>query len=303
MQKLLHICAIFLVTGLVGCVSPMQTPEENKINGDLLQKQISQLDKSKMLDITTSKIENASDKSLLKTKGIYLGIALDGASPAFEGDIKRVEELLFSKITTGPSLILSNYTANAHIYPRADLITIPIAAKAVGDFVLNKPVKQPTLAVVNISAHGKTNLLHKRVGTYREQSQLTGEYLQKILLDVDSSNTTPMLLIISACYSGSLIPILSAPNRIIITASASDRNSFGCGSTSKNTVFTQFLLDKEINVNLSLYEFFAAALKRITDHENEKKYTNSLPQIFIGEKMQKLYQAPINKWHEVLTLQ
>jgi hypothetical protein len=305
------LCSILLGT-LTGCVSPIQTPEENKKNNDLLAKQISQLSIYSFTEMSKNASLDEVSRSKSFVKGIYFGIALDGASPAFEGDIKRVEELLFTKIATGPSLLLSNNSATVQIYPRADFNTIPTAAKAIETYIkefessnikankIDKNSKQSLLTVINFSSHGRKNQLHTRIGSNRIQGEITGEYLQKILADIDGLNRTPMLLIISACYSGSFIPLLAAPNRIIITAAASDKSSFGCGPTSKNTVFTQFLLDEEIDKNLSLNDFFTAALKRITTHENKMKFSNSLPQISVGENMKDLYNSPIYKWADIL---
>lgn len=312
MQFLSLILCSFILGALTGCVSPIQTPEENKKNYDLLTHQISLLSKRRPVEILKNSSSDKTPQTAPLINGIYLGIALDGASPAFEGDIKRVEELLFSKIITGPSILLSNHSAMRQIYPRADFNTIPAASKAVGTYINdfeninenaiknNGAKKEPLFAVVNLSSHGRSNQLHTRIGSNRIQGEITGEYLQKILADIDGLNSTPMLLIISACYSGSFIPLLAAPNRIIITAAASDKSSFGCGPISKNTVFTQFLLDKEIDKNLSLNDFFAAAFKRITAHENQMKYSNSFPQISVGANMKDLYNSPINKWSNIL---
>jgi hypothetical protein len=312
MKKLSFIlCSIVLGT-LTGCISPIQTPEENKNNNELLAKQISQLSTHAFKEIPKQASLNEASQNPSFVKGIYLGVALDGASPAFEGDIKRVEELLFAKIATGPSLLLSNNSATTQIYPRADFNTIPTAAKAIQTYIkefesssikankIDKNSKQSLLTVINFSSHGRKNQLHTRIGSNRIQGEITGEYLQKILTDIDGLNRAPMLLVISACYSGSFIPLLAAPNRIIITAAASDKSSFGCGPTSKNTVFTQYLLDEEIDKNLSLHDFFAAALIRITAHENKMKFSNSSPQIFVGENMKDLYNSPINKWSVIL---
>jgi hypothetical protein len=47
----------------------------------------------------------------------------------------------------------------------------------------------------------------------------------------------PTAVIVSACYSGVFVPALKAPNRMVFTAAAADRSSFGCGAADKYTFF------------------------------------------------------------------
>ncbi len=47
----------------------------------------------------------------------------------------------------------------------------------------------------------------------------------------------PAVVIVSACFSGIFVPALEAPNRIVLTAAAADRASFGCGQLDKYTYF------------------------------------------------------------------
>jgi hypothetical protein len=47
----------------------------------------------------------------------------------------------------------------------------------------------------------------------------------------------PAVVIVSACYSGVFVDRLKAPDRIVLTAAAKDRSSFGCGATDRYTYF------------------------------------------------------------------
>jgi len=47
----------------------------------------------------------------------------------------------------------------------------------------------------------------------------------------------PTVVIVSACFSGVFVPVLAAPNRMIMTAARPDRTSFGCGETFRYTFF------------------------------------------------------------------
>ena len=55
--------------------------------------------------------------------------------------------------------------------------------------------------------------------------------------------SVPTVVIVSACYSGSFAaPPMTAPNRVVLTASRADRPSFGCQADRTFTVFDECLL-------------------------------------------------------------
>lgn len=53
----------------------------------------------------------------------------------------------------------------------------------------------------------------------------------------------PTVIVVSACFSGVFVPVLAAPNRLILTAARSDRTSFGCGEQFKYTYFDQCFIE------------------------------------------------------------
>ncbi len=233
------------------------------------------------------------------TPGVYLGLALDGQSPAFDGDIRRARDRLFLQIASGPVLLLSNLKAEPDVEPHADMRTMPTVAKAAGRW-LNKHAlqyKTPALAVVIIGAHGGDDMLVLRLAEEPLRSVVRGDYLQAFLNDLGDG---PAVIIISACHSGSFIPALRAPNRIIITAAAADRVSFGCGKNSTSTVFMQALLDKELNRSLSMNELFMQARNRVIGLEMRLKMEHSLPQIDVGADMEAFASTPIARWPTAL---
>ncbi|HLI66831.1 MAG TPA: C13 family peptidase [Caulobacteraceae bacterium] len=58
----------------------------------------------------------------------------------------------------------------------------------------------------------------------------------------DACGARPTVVIVSACYSGAFIPPLSSPDRMVLTAAAPDRTSFGCGESDIYTYFDTCLL-------------------------------------------------------------
>jgi hypothetical protein len=57
----------------------------------------------------------------------------------------------------------------------------------------------------------------------------------------------PSASILSTCYSGPFVPVLHGPQRVIMTAAAHNRNSFGCPYRDKNNYLIGNFLDEGRN--------------------------------------------------------
>lgn len=92
----------------------------------------------------------------------------------------------------------------------------------------------------------------------------------------------PTVLIISACFSGSLIPTLSGPQRMILTAARPDRSSFGCGESDKYPYFDACIL--EVLPTVDDFAALASAAKAcVAARETREKLSPpSEPQVMVG---------------------
>ena len=98
----------------------------------------------------------------------------------------------------------------------------------------------------------------------------------------DACGQRPVVVIISACFSGVFVPLLATPNRMILTAARPDRTSFGCGEADHYTYFDGCVLQE-----LDAARDFAALGHGVQDcvarHEQETHATPpSEPQLAIG---------------------
>ena len=278
---------ILMLALLAGCaLPPGYSREHRQINADLLDRALQPLQASPVV---------AADQPL----GVYMGVALDGASPAFDGDIRRARDRLFLQAASGPALLLSNLQAEPLSDPHADFATMPTAARAVGEWLKSQSgqAQGTPFAMVVIASHGGEDMLVVRAGKTQLLALIKGDYIRAFLNDLGA---VPTIVIISACHSGSLIPALHAPHRIIITAAAADRVSFGCGANSATTVFMQTLLDNKLNRSLSLDELFMQARSRVISYEMQVKIEHSLPQMDVGADMQAFASVPILQWSKPL---
>ena len=98
--------------------------------------------------------------------------------------------------------------------------------------------------------------------------------------------TRPTVIVLSACYSGSFVDALRAPNRMIMTAARRDRSSFGCGAGDTYPWFDACVLESlpQSSDFLELAHLSRACVSR---REAEAEIPlPSEPQLFIGAEMQ-----------------
>ncbi|MFP3489850.1 C13 family peptidase, partial [Staphylococcus sp. SIMBA_130] len=81
---------------------------------------------------------------------------------------------------------------------------------------------------LTLSSHGNEDIVQL------ENSPLAMDNLDATWLreTLDASGIRWRVIVISACYSGSFIDELASPTTVVITASATNKASFGCTNTA-----------------------------------------------------------------------
>ena len=102
---------------------------------------------------------------------------------------------------------------------------------------------------------------------------------------LDGAGIKWRIIVVSACYSGGFIEPLKDDYTLIMTASAADRTSFGCGSESEATYFGDALFQHALRFEDSFVKAFEQAKQRIAERERTEKRESSNPQLFVGDKM------------------
>jgi Peptidase C13 family len=259
----LRICWIASLVLLQACAtSPYSS--ENKARSDALLDQ----------QLTKVKSADASDAS---PRLFILAAALHDQSKAFRGDV----EGFTTKISTLHKNAISIRLANPTLGQTADL---PYATRE----NLDRAVKQmatamrPTdRAVVMFTTHGNVNVLGVNAGGQAFPS-LSGQNLKDILSPLERFDHG---IVISACYSGSLIPSLRHGSRWIMTAASAERTSFGCQFSGTQTYFMQALLDQSLNADKTLKQWHEQAKKSVTEREQREKLSpSSDPQLFLSRR-------------------
>jgi len=90
------------------------------------------------------------------------------------------------------------------------------------------------------------------------------------------------ILLLSACYSGVFVDPLSSEDTAILTASASNRSSFGCEAENDWTFFGDALINNALRSPQSLKEASLQANGMVAQWEASRRLLASLPQTRIG---------------------
>lgn len=272
---LLRICAFMLALWLGGCATtPYQG--DGKTQSDLLLQQ--QL--------------GTAEKTLAGQSGgriIFAGFAMHSQSKAFRNDVSTAEKAVLAIDPDAVIFKLSNpATGQEQSWPYATAENLATVFKKMG--AIARPQDK---VVVLISTHGNVNALAINFANQNYpyvNARVFNEWLAPL-------RGKPVLLLLSACHSGSFIEPLAGPTRVIMAAAASDRSSFGCQFQSKNTFFVDALLNQSNLPDRSLAELMMEAKSDIDRRERAQKLSPpSLPQMFIGSAAKDWANQPLKQW-------
>jgi hypothetical protein len=99
---------------------------------------------------------------------------------------------------------------------------------------------------------------------------------------LDDAGIRYRVVVVSACYSGGFVESLKDDDTLVVTASAPDRNSFGCSNEADFTYVGKAYFDEALRSTDSFIEAFDLAVPRIAARE-QQRLRPSNPQIFVGE--------------------
>jgi hypothetical protein len=103
---------------------------------------------------------------------------------------------------------------------------------------------------------------------------------------LDDAGIKWRIIVVSACYSGGWIDALKDERTLIMTASAANRRSFGCGTESDATYFGDALFQHALRFEDSFVKAFEQARERIAERERAEHVSPpSDPQLDVGTEM------------------
>jgi hypothetical protein len=258
---------------LGGCAtSPFQADAKNRSDGLLSQQ------------LATAKGASSNAPRLW-----FAGFGLHSGSTAFKLDVAGFATLAKKIDPNVGSVLLTNPAPSQPVdWPYATPDNIETVLKELG-----ASMKSSDVAVVLLTTHGNVNLLAFNANNV-EYSPIYAASLRQWFTPL---NANRVIVIVSACYSGSLINALTGPNRIVLTAAARDRVSFGCQPSSTNTFFVEELLKAMGDTSKSLEAAFESTKVGVARKETAMKLSPpSLPQISIPPSQTAFSKKPMSEW-------
>jgi hypothetical protein len=225
-------------------------------------------------------LDDLADERRGVTDLYYVGFAPYAAEDVFRKDMELARELFDQRFdTAGRSIVLINNPRTVLEQPMATVTNLRATLKEIGATI----DRDDDVVMVYLESHGGRK--HDLAVAFPplELDQLTPETLRVML---DEAAIKWRIIVVSACYSGGYVEPLKDDFTLILTASATDRTSFGCGTESNATYFADALFQHALRFEDSFVKAFAQARERIAQHEQEQKVSPpSDPQIYVGDEM------------------
>ena len=206
----------------------------------------------------------------------FIGVAGYATQDVFMREVNAVDALLAERFgTRGHSIRLINNRRTALESPIASRTALAEVLKHVG--ALMNPDEDVLLLF--LTSHGSRDQKLSLQFHPLQLADLTPADLRRML---DEASIRNRVVIVSACYSGGYVEALKDDDTLIITASAPDRNSFGCSNEADFTYFGKAYFDEALRTTSSFIEAFGIAVPAIAAREKKEDFEPSNPQISIG---------------------
>jgi hypothetical protein len=231
----------------------------------------------KLLDDALS---NLDEERSNVTDLYFVGFAGDAREDVFRKDVQAAQRVMDERWgTDGRSIVLINNPRTLLESPEATVTNLRETLNEIGATI----DPEQDVVMVYLASHGSRQHVLQVALPPLELAPLTAPALRGLL---DDAGIKWRIVVVSACYSGGFIEALQDDNTLVLTASAADRMSFGCGNQSDSTFFGEALFQNGLAQSESLLAAFDAAKERIAAREKEGGFKPpSNPQIYVGPAM------------------
>lgn len=229
-------------------------------------------------------IDSVKSHTLRERPGIsdiyFVGFGSYGSQDVFMKEVQYAKNLFDEKFDTrGRSVALINNLKTFNSSPLASKNNLNRVINHIGEIVnVNEDI-----LFLYLTSHGS------------KKHKLSVEFASLALNDIDPVDLNQILsdsgikyrvLLISACYSGGFVEPLKNENTLVMTASAPDRQSFGCGNKSEFTYFGKAIFQEQLENNYDMIDAFKKSIVSIREREIREGHKPSNPQLFIGSKIE-----------------
>ena len=241
--------------------------------------------------LLAAQVSNA-DESFAKEpppRLIYAGFAMHSQSKAFRSDVLTTEKIALIADPSAVIFKLGNPAmGQAADWPFATSENIEKVLKKIGN--LARPQDKVMLL---FSTHGNVDLLGINFSA-RDYSSVNSAFINTAAAALRGKQ---VLMVLSACHSGSFLKPLGGPTRIVIAAAAADKSSFGCQFQSTNTYFIEALFNQSEVRERSITQLMDIAKVDVDRREKKQKLSPpSLPDLLIGAGAKDWASQPLKNW-------
>ena len=223
---------------------------------------------------------------------IYAGFAMHSQSKAFRSDVLTAEKIA---LLADPSAVIFKL-GNPALGQDADW---PFATSENIEKVLTKVgglARPQDKVMLLFSTHGNVDLLGINFSA-RDYPSVNSAFINKATAALRGKQ---VLMVLSACHSGSFLKPLSGPTRIVLAAAAADKSSFGCRFQSTNTYFIDALFNQSGLPERSITQLMESAKVDVDLREKKQKLSPpSLPDLLIGVSAKDWAGQSLKNWMSV----
>ena len=222
------------------------------------------------------------------TELYFVGFAPDGSQDVFRREMRSVQKLIeqsYDAARRSIALVSNPATLADHPLATATNLRRTLA------HVAKRMNADEDVLMLYVTAHGDQGFGLSAWAPPLDLAPVNPTVLARALND---AGIKWRVLVISACYSGGFIEPLKDDNTLIITASASDRQSFGCESGNEWTHFGEAYFRQALPNAKAFIEAFPVAAEAVAAREKAEGLSPpSNPQIFVGRAIaEKLRHLP-----------
>lgn len=214
-----------------------------------------------------------------KTHWYFVGVAGASYQDVFKSEVLRIKEQFDTRFgTLGRSIALVNNPATETELPIASRTSLELALQRIGQ----QMNRESDILFLYMTSHGLKNQFEIENAPL-DLKQIDPKWLREAL---DRAGIRWRVIVISSCFSGSFIPALQSDNTLVITASAADRQSFGCNNEADYTYFGRAFFDQAMREQNSMQETFQQAKATVQQWEKAQGFDASQPQWVMGKNIE-----------------
>jgi len=203
------------------------------------------------------------------------------ADPVFERDVLTFNRTFAAQF--GAPQAAASYAFASRRFAEPD----PDSMRETLEQMAQDAVDGEDTVVIMLTSHGAPGVLAVKTSADGPVAAVSADGLAEFLAPLSQDQ---QIIILQACFSGSLIDRLKSPNRIILTAAAADRTSFGCEPDSDNTWFIKSL-NRAIGMGGSWQQIFNRTRALVEQEEARAGFPGSNPQSNVGRNMRLIWTA------------